>query len=193
MALGQFSPGPDMVLLTRVSLAHGRKAGWVVAVGIATGLMLHAGLAVGGVALLIQSSEWVYIALNIVAASYLVYLGWNLVRALKQTLYSSELSTEKAGLHFWRMGFLCNVLNPKVAIILASIVTPYLSARSELWWPFVLWATIWIEGLILWCLWSSVLQQSWIREKYLRVQKWIDVAFGIALWSIAVVLLIRLL
>ena len=41
MALGQFSPGPDMVLLTRTALSRGCAAGWAVAGGVATGLLLH--------------------------------------------------------------------------------------------------------------------------------------------------------
>lgn len=50
MAVGQFSPGPDMVLLTRVSLADGKVAGMATAFGIASGLMVHAGIAVSGLA-----------------------------------------------------------------------------------------------------------------------------------------------
>ena len=42
LALGQFSPGPDMVLLTQTSLSHGRTAGWWTTAGITTGLAFHA-------------------------------------------------------------------------------------------------------------------------------------------------------
>ena len=53
MALGQFSPGPDILLLTRTALVHGRKAGCWTAVGIACGLACHAAVAVLGVAALL--------------------------------------------------------------------------------------------------------------------------------------------
>ena len=50
MALGQFSPGPDMILLTRTALAEGAKAGAIMALGIASGLLVHASIAVAGLA-----------------------------------------------------------------------------------------------------------------------------------------------
>ncbi|MDB4301874.1 LysE family transporter, partial [Akkermansiaceae bacterium] len=53
MAIGQFSPGPDMLLLTRTALAEGLRAGWLMVAGIVTGLAFHATLAIGGMAVLL--------------------------------------------------------------------------------------------------------------------------------------------
>ena len=50
MLMGQFSPGPDMLILTRTSLAEGPKTGCLMASGIATGLVVHSILAISGVA-----------------------------------------------------------------------------------------------------------------------------------------------
>jgi len=36
--IGQFSPGPDMLLLTRTALEEGRKSGLFMVLGIVTGL-----------------------------------------------------------------------------------------------------------------------------------------------------------
>ncbi|MDB4502166.1 LysE family transporter, partial [Akkermansiaceae bacterium] len=53
MVIGQFSPGPDMLLLTRTSLAEGLRAGWMMVLGISTGLTVHATLAIGGIAVVL--------------------------------------------------------------------------------------------------------------------------------------------
>ena len=53
MALGQFSPGPDMLLLTRTALAQGGRAGAWTAAGIACGLLVHAAVAMSGASLLL--------------------------------------------------------------------------------------------------------------------------------------------
>ena len=50
IVLGQFSPGPDMVLLTRTALREGAGAGVRMALGISCGLAVHATIAVAGVA-----------------------------------------------------------------------------------------------------------------------------------------------
>ncbi len=45
LALGQSSPGPDLLLVTRTAVARGRAAGWWTALGISTGLCVYAALA----------------------------------------------------------------------------------------------------------------------------------------------------
>ena len=81
MALGQFSPGPDMLLLTRTSLAHGRAAGWWTTVGITTGLCLHAAVAILGMAYVMARGGWLAAGLRYAAAAYLGWLSFGLLRA----------------------------------------------------------------------------------------------------------------
>ena len=57
MLIGQFSPGPDMLLLTRTSLAEGLRSGWMMVLGISTGLTLHASLAIGGIAVVLSKGR----------------------------------------------------------------------------------------------------------------------------------------
>ena len=64
MAVGQFSPGPDMLLLTRTSLAQGRAAGWWTTVGITVGLCVHAAIAIFGMAYLLSRGGWLAIGLR---------------------------------------------------------------------------------------------------------------------------------
>ncbi|MDA0767502.1 MAG: LysE family transporter, partial [Verrucomicrobia bacterium] len=88
MALGQFSPGPDMLLLTRTALAKGRAAGWWTALGISTGLCLHAGVAIGGMAYLVSQGGRVELVLRWAAAGYLGWLGVRLLREAFVAFYS---------------------------------------------------------------------------------------------------------
>ncbi len=198
MALGQFSPGPDMVLLTRSALSHGRSAGWAVAGGVATGLMLHSALAVAGLATLFQGNAQLRGVLSAIAAGYLLWLGWQLLVSARKGA-ELHLSGGEAGstpvslFQCWRRGFLCNVLNPKVAIFLASVVTPFLSGSQEAAWPWLLWVTIWLEGFLLWGIWASVLQIRGVRGLYRRMASWIDASFGIALWGMAGLLVYSLI
>ncbi len=197
MALGQFSPGPDMVLLTRTALSRGRAAGWAIAGGVATGLMLHSALAVAGLATLFHRSATLTVALSILAAGYLLWLGWQLLRSARSGtdlhLTRGEGEVQPLSLfRCWRRGFICNVLNPKVAVFLAGVVTPFLNGPHELGWPWLLWITIWLEGFLLWGIWASVLQLRGVRGLYLRMAPWIDACFGIALWGMAGLLLYSL-
>ena len=48
MLLGQFSPGPDFLLILKNALNHGRKAAFFSAAGISLGLIIHTTLAIAG-------------------------------------------------------------------------------------------------------------------------------------------------
>ena len=81
MVLGQFSPGPDMLLLTRTSLKRGGKAGVVMALGIATGLAVHATIAVAGLALALERLPALRETMRWLAAGYLLWLAYRIASA----------------------------------------------------------------------------------------------------------------
>lgn len=197
MALGQFSPGPDLLLVTRTALSRGRAAGWWMALGIATGLCVHASVAIGGMAYLIAQGGWLAMSLRWAAAAYLVWLGYRLcmhafVAFYSGVKYDGPRVEEAAGaMTYWRRGLLCNVLNPKVALYFAVVVAPFLAGDRPAWWAVVLWAILVGEGLVLWVLWVWLLQFKPIRGGYQKAAKWIDAVFGAGLISLAVVLVVR--
>ncbi len=193
MALGQFSPGPDMILLTRTALAKGRAAGWWTALGISTGLCLHAGVAIGGMAYLVSQGGWVEKGLRWAAAGYLGWLGLRLCRAAFVAIYSGikfEAAEPAAGRSFYVRGLLCNLLNPKVLLFFAGVVAPFLRGDRPEWWPYALWVILVGQGLLLWGAWVCVLQWGPIRGRYEKAAGWIDGVFGVGLIVLAVVLVV---
>jgi len=193
MALGQFSPGPDMLLLTRTALAEGGRSGVVTALGIATGLCLYGGLAVGGAALLLESFPVVRQGMIWAAAGYLLWLGYKLLRASFATFSSDEKKGEAPALkgNPYVRGLMCNLLNPKVMVFLGAVVAPFLKGEHPHGWPFALWAVIAIQGGLLWSLWALLLQWPPLRDGYRKAQPVIDGLFGLGLVVLAVRLVMK--
>lgn len=186
MVIGQFSPGPDMLLLTRTSLSEGLKAGWTMVTGIVTGLAVHAILAIGGMAVLVAKGGPVAKAMSWVAATYLLWLAFGL---LTKPDGEGDVAPTKRSPYF--RGLFCNLLNPKVLVFFASVVAPFLSGEHPGWWPLALWFIIVAEGLVFWCLWVWLLQRKRIRQAYQRAGRPLDILFAIALACLAVALIIR--
>ena len=69
------SPGPDMVIVMRNTVAGGRDAGLRTSLGILTGNLVHIGYCVLGIGWLISQSIVAFSALKYAGAAYLVYLG----------------------------------------------------------------------------------------------------------------------
>ncbi len=190
MAVGQFSPGPDMVLLTRTALAEGVKAGVLMAFGIATGLVVHTSIAVGGLAVAFQKSPRLHLVISWLAAVYLGWLAWKLLRAaFSKSAPAAEQAPAPAPTlshHPYVRGLLCNLLNPKVVIILAAICANFLAPGRPGWFPYALVGITIVQGGGLWALWARLLQWAPLRQRYERSARWIDGVFGVLLVLLSV-------
>ena len=69
------TPGQDTALTVRNTLAGGRAAGVRTAAGVVTGQAVWAVAASAGVTALLVASEPAFVALKLIGAAYLVYLG----------------------------------------------------------------------------------------------------------------------
>lgn len=194
MALGQFSPGPDMILLTRTALAEGAKAGAIMAFGIATGLLFHTSIAVAGMAVVFERSPGLRKGISWLAAAYLSWLAWSLIRASLSApapaVLAAETGPQVPKRSPFLRGLICNLLNPKAVIFLASVCAPFLRGGHPAWWPFAIGGVVVIQGGVLWALWARLLQWSPLRSRYERSARWIDGAFGVALVALALMLVL---
>ena len=189
MALGQFSPGPDMVLLTRTALKGGAKAGVEMALGIACGLAFHATVAVAGLALAFERVPRLVEAMRWAAAGYLLWLAWRMVREQPGSLVQENASSLAVMRPFTR-GLLCNLLNPKAAIFLAAASAPFLRGTHPDWWPLALWMIVVGQAGLLWALWAYLLQWPALRWRYERAERGIDLVFALVLAALAVRLMV---
>ncbi|MFM7183011.1 MAG: LysE family translocator [Verrucomicrobiales bacterium] len=189
LAIGQFSPGPDMVLLTQTSLRHGRAAGWWTAAGITTGLTLHASVALFAWQAVSGVLPMARTALHWLAAAYLFWLAWQIWK--ERNAVALEGRSNAASGKWFRCGLLCNLLNPKVLVFFAALVVPFLGPQRPQWWPAALWGIIVFEGLFLWGLWVAVLQHGKIRAFHKRAAPIINGGFALALALLGVLLLFQ--
>lgn len=194
LALGQFSPGPDMLLLTQTSLSHGRKAGWLASAGIATGLVVHGTVAIAGMAVVLAQGGGVTLAVKVAAALYLGWLGAGLIRHAIVRMSSKDKGDHRGrtlwGANWYLKGLFCNLLNPKAALFFAGVVTPFLKGDRPDWWPVLLGVVLVAQSLLLWGLWVQLLQNPRIRRGYARAALWIDLAFGLGLLTLALLLVV---
>jgi threonine efflux protein len=193
IVLGQFSPGPDMILLTRTALSMGPREGVRMACGIACGLSVHATVAVAGMAVAFQRMPLLRGVLQWVAAAYLLWLAYGLLRERFIAWYGggrSEIQPHVTTRSSFLRGFLCNLFNPKVVVFLAAVCAPFLAGERPEWWPFAIWLIIVGLGVSLWSLWVILLQSRPIRRGYQRAAAWVDVVFGLLLIALAIRLML---
>nr|WP_321241344.1 LysE family transporter [uncultured Tolumonas sp.] len=182
--LAAASPGPDFALVSRQALLQGRRAGLWVSLGIALGLGIHIAYSAAGLATLIAHSTMWMSAIKLIGGSYLLYLGFQGIRAKAQSGVIANVPaviTDVAAHHLVGKGFLCNALNPKAPIYFLSLFTIVLS-------PNLPASTLVIYGvwiMLLQLFWFSLItlffSQPTIRRRFLAISHWIDRVFGVAM------------
>ena len=120
------APGPDMTYVAARSLAQGRRAGVISALGIAVGCLFHIAAAALGVAILLRAVPQAYTAVRLAGAAYLLYLGAMLVRRAGDAHHDAVVlpASEMA---IFRQGVLTNILNPKVALFFLAFLPQFVS------------------------------------------------------------------
>ena len=132
-ALLAITPGPDTALVTRNALLGGRRSGVFTIGGISLGLLVWTGAAAGGLAALLRASEPAFVAVKLVGAVYLAFLG---VQALRDALRRNGGRLDLPGTPHrlrprlaFRQGLVCNLGNPKIAVFFTSFLPQF--ARGD--------------------------------------------------------------
>jgi len=109
------TPGQDMILVMSRSVAQGPTAGVLTAAGVSTGLVGHTLLAALGLGAILRTSELLFVALKLVGAAYLVWIGIGLLRTRAAELVLLGAAPRSRGRLFVDGAF-SNLSNPKIAV-----------------------------------------------------------------------------
>lgn len=127
------APGPSVLFTIARAIAWGRKVAFFTVVGNATGFFAMSLLVALGVGPIIQSSDFVYAAVQWGGGLYLIYLGIDAIR--KRNEHSSQMlenggTSAPSTLRVIRDGFVVGILNPK-GIVFNAAVTPQFIDRAQ--------------------------------------------------------------
>jgi threonine/homoserine/homoserine lactone efflux protein len=120
------TPGQDMVLVMSRSIAMGAAAGVVTAAGVSVGLVGHTLLATIGLGAILRTSQWLFLALKLVGAAYLIYLGIALLRT-RATEFAVPTSASNSLARLFFDGAVSNLSNPKIAVFYFAFLPQFVS------------------------------------------------------------------
>ena len=118
------APGPDNIFVFTQSAIRGKLAGWVITLGLCTGLIGHTLLVSSGVAVIFKASPLAFTSLKLTGGAYLMYLAFLAFRASATKL--SPPDNGRASLfQLYRRGIIMNITNPKVSIFFLSFLPQF--------------------------------------------------------------------
>jgi len=184
------SPGPDFAIVLRYAVRFGRQQALAASIGIGVAILLHITWSLVGIALLIQTTPWLFKALSIAGASYLAYVG---VMALKSQPPSvSEQPTDESAnekvpsaKRAFIAGFITNGLNPKATLFFLSLFAVIISPITPLIYKIGYGIYMSIATAAWFCMLSVVLTHTKVRGFLLLKGYWFDRAMGLLLLALA--------
>ena len=127
IALGMaLTPGPNMVYLISRSICQGPRAGLISLSGVALGFVVYMLCAAFGLTALVLAVPYAYDAIRLVGGLYLLWLAWQAVRPGGRSPFAVKALPQDSPRKLFLMGFLTNLLNPKIAVIYLSLLPQFI-------------------------------------------------------------------
>jgi threonine/homoserine/homoserine lactone efflux protein len=182
------TPGPDTALTIRSSLLGGRRGGISTALGVSCGQAVWTLASAVGIAALLAASEPAFLAVKIVGAAYLIWLGLQALAAAvrgrrkgAETPRSTSLEPRRA----FRQGLLSNLGNPKMAAFFPSLLPQF----AHSFWALLALGFVFC---LLTLTWLTVYAVAVARADDFFSRSWVKRALEVVTGSVLVVLGLRL-
>jgi threonine/homoserine/homoserine lactone efflux protein len=136
-------PGPDTLVVVRNLVRGGRPTAALTVAGVLTGLTLWVIAAALGLSALLRASHDGYLALRVVGAAYLVWLG---IGSLRSRTTSPGLAPVRRGLlgHGYGAGLATDLLNPKVGVFFVTFLPGFVPSGQPVGATSLLFGAIFV-------------------------------------------------
>lgn len=193
LALAWMSPGPNMLAVIDSSLRGGWGAGFATGLGISTGNVVWASVAVAGSDALFEQFPQVIVAVQALGCAYLLYLAYRSLRVALAPLPDKDVqkAPKRRGSHY-TTGLIVIFTNPKAILFFASVFTALIPPDASTSWKV---AAVSLSGAIPalghTCT-TTILSRPRMVERYFARQREISAIFAAAFFLIACRLLLNL-
>jgi len=125
------TPGPNMIYLVSRSICQGRVAGLISLGGVALGFVFYMLCAAFGITALVLAIPYAYDMLRIGGGLYLLYLAWQAVKPGGRSPFHVRDLPQDSPRKLFTMGFVTNLLNPKIAVMYLSLLPQFISPAGH--------------------------------------------------------------
>lgn len=121
------SPGPNMIYLISRSITQGKKSGLISLMGVVCGFLFHIVMVSFGLTAVLLAVPLAYTILKTLGTLYLLYLAFQAMRPNSKNIFEVDRNTSHdSPKKLFTVGFLTNVLNPKVAVFYLSFFPQFI-------------------------------------------------------------------
>ncbi|MEA5405857.1 LysE family translocator [Arcicella sp. DC2W] len=172
------TPGPNMIYLISRSISQGKRAGIISLSGVIVGFLFHVIMVSFGLTAILMAVPFAYTFLKWLGVGYLLYLAWNAIKPGSKSVFETTSLKDDSNFKLFQMGFLTNVLNPKIAVFYMSFFPQFIKPEygNVLFQNFQLGftqMTVSFSVNLMIVLFASSIS-TWFSERptWVKIQKW---------------------
>ena len=124
------TPGPAVVYIVARSVSQGTLAGFVAALGMHVGTLVHITAAAYGVSQLLMTSTLAFDIVKYLGAAYLIFLGIRSFLSKEENTVPGK-PDHKRLLTILRESAMVNILNPKTALFFFAFLPQFVDTAGE--------------------------------------------------------------
>jgi threonine/homoserine/homoserine lactone efflux protein len=124
------SPGPNMIYLISKSITQGKKSGFISLAGVVCGFLFHIIMVSFGLTAVLLAVPLAYTVLKTLGTVYLLYLAYQAIKPKSRNIFDVDKNVaHDSPKKLFTIGFLTNVLNPKVAVFYLSFFPQFIKPQ----------------------------------------------------------------
>lgn len=172
------TPGPNMIYLISRSISQGKQAGMISLAGVIVGFLFHVIMVSFGLTAILMAVPFAYTFLKWLGVGYLLYLAWNAIKPGSKSVFETTSLEDDSNFKLFQMGFLTNVLNPKIAVFYMSFFPQFIKPEygnvllQNFQLGFTQMTVSFSVNLMIVLFASSI--STWFSERpmWIKIQKW---------------------
>lgn len=186
--LAVMSPGPDLAMVTRQTLAYGRSVGIWTALGIGSGISFHVAWAMFGMGWMLEHFPILIEVLRYGGALFLLYMGSQAIRTQASATDTSgnEKAEPGSNAHHFGIGVLTNVLNPKALLFFMALCSAIITGTTPVWLRLALGLWMVVSTAAWFSMVSVMLGHPRVRQRLMASGYLIDRAMGAILLALGI-------
>jgi threonine/homoserine/homoserine lactone efflux protein len=164
------TPGPGTAMVVRSALRSGWRAGVLTVAGNSIGVVAWGLLSVLGISALVAASEVAFLALKLVGAGVLIWLGVQSLRGAREPVEVPAASARP-----FRDGLITSLANPKLAVFFVALFPQFLDGGAAVLPTTLLMAAMIVTLDFAWYT-SLAVMVSRAKEGFMRtrVARWTE-------------------
>lgn len=186
------SPGPATLAIAREAMAHGRRAGVMLALGVTVGSWTWSAAAAGGMSAVMLTHGWTLDAMRVIAAFYLGWLAWKSARSALGPPPAIAMGAPAARRSFMH-GLMIHLTNPKAILFFGALYTVGLPPGTQPETVILVAAAVGAQSVVIFVTMAVAFSLGGVATRYVRMRRQFDTVFAAVFATAALAFLMPML